>query len=86
MSEKKLKILVKPPPPGVDHQEFLQAFMQACYDDPEVQAHGKQTLTDLGCEWMDPQDLPEGSVAVPIAPGPTFGPEDIPAPVDEPLQ
>ena len=47
------QFFAQPPPEGVSRREWARAFLEAQSPDPEVRQRGRDTLTDLGCDFMD---------------------------------
>ena len=49
----------QPPPPGVERRDWARAFLQAQSSDPQLRARGRETLTAMGCKWVDSATPPE---------------------------
>ena len=58
---RRLLFLAQPPGKGVDRSEWAQAFAESMSPNPDVRQRGRDTLTDMGSQWIDPvepQDPP----------------------------
>ena len=47
------QFFAQPPPDGVSHEEWARAFLEAQSPNPEVRQRGRDTLTEMGCAFMD---------------------------------
>ena len=58
---RRLLFLAQPPGKGVDRSEWAQAFAESMSPNPDVRQRGRDTLTYMGSQWIDPvepQDPP----------------------------
>lgn len=47
------QFFAQPPPDGVSREAWAQAFLEAQSPNPAIRKRGRDTLTDLGCAFMD---------------------------------
>ena len=50
--------LAQPPGEGVDRSEWARAFLEAQSPNPDVRQRGRDALTDMGSQWVDPTESP----------------------------
>ena len=55
---RRIFFLAQPPGKGVDRSEWAQAFAESMSPNPDVRQRGRDTLTDLGSQWIDPTESP----------------------------
>ena len=50
--------LAQPPGEGVSRSEWARAFLEAQSPNPTVRQRGRDALTAMGCQWIDPTEPP----------------------------
>ena len=55
---RRLTFLAQPPGEGVSRSEWARAFLEAQSPNPTVRQRGRDALTAMGCQWVDPAESP----------------------------